>query len=666
MRSRVEFFELRIGRRNGHCYAQVVGPDFEAEAELELDDFSSELGALASQHLRLRQLSPADDGGSLVLRERADAVGRRLSSRVFEGQLGRSFEERRRAAEAGGRRLVLRLRLEPDPRLLAFPWEVLFGPGGRKPLAINEQTPLVRSLALPQPVEQQPTFGPLKVLVAEASPPGWPVLAAGEEIRRLESCFVHDWWSSVELKILRAATVADLEKAVETFRPQVVHFIGHGDTRTEGGEPCLVFAGQQGGAERVDGQRLAALLDLGSPDPAARSIRLVVLNACRSGESLAGDAFAGVAPRLVQQGVSAVVAMRYPISDAAAIACSERLYQDLAAGRSVDQAMSRARRRLYGGFDDLSWLAPVLFLRGEEGRILSRRPRRSTIAAGLLAAVAAASLALWLAGPEAPLALPPLPAEVLTDHARCPSPKDLVLGLALVDPGSFDMGADRSDNASPRHRVTLTEPFCLARTELTAGQWDAIMGSSATRQDLLTSALSARPDEGAWLPKGGISYEAATKLIARLNELAGADVFFLSSEAQWEYAARADSAGAYSFGDNVALLRRYSNCGPKSDDGFEGPARVASFRRNDWGFYDMQGNLTEWVSDWYSTPYPPGPLTDPTGPPQGHKRIRRGGSYGSVPEKCEVSFRVRSEPEVRGAEYGLRVARWPEPPASQH
>lgn len=657
-RLQADFLELRILRREGGDFARLEHPDCEAEVALELDDLAAKLGGLVADQLRLRQLVPPGESTPSVLRECADEVGRELARRLFREPIASCFERRRQAAKAHGRRLVLRLRFDSDPRLLAFPWEVLFGPGGRKPLAVNDETPLVRTLALPQPVSYPPAHGRLRVLMVAAQPAEFAPLDSAAEMSKLTTALAAGAGRRPSLvRALHRATPPALEQAVKEFCPQVVHFIGHGATRSEGGEPCVALESEQGAAERVDGQQLAALLGLTSSPQQAPPLRLVVLNACSTAEPRLADALAGVAQRLVQQGLSAVVAMRYPITDSAAIDFAERLYQELAAGRAVEQAVSRARHTLYSRFSDLSWLAPVLFLRGEVGRLVRPRSRFGRLAVSAGGVVLLGSLALWLDTRQPTPPPRPLPPEVLVDDSRCPSPPGLTLGLRYIPSGSFEMGTDRSINAAPKHRVTLTEAFCLAKTELTVGHWRALQAGAVSRQGL----LSAPEDESSWLPQGGFSYEKAVEVIRRLNDLAGAYVFFLPTEAQWEYAARAGSVGGYSFGDDTTLLPLHANCGSGNPDGFDGPARVASFRPNDWQLFDMQGNLTEWVRDWYAS-YGSAAVTDPKGPGPRVEKVRRGGSYGSAIDNCGVETRATATVGIGRSEYGLRVARRPLPP----
>ncbi len=133
-------------------------------------------------------------------------------------------------------------------------------------------------------------------------------------------------------------------------------------------------------------------------------------------------------------------------------------------------------------------------------------------------------------------------------------------------------------------------------------------------------------------------------------------VFRLPTEAEWEWACRCGTSEAYSFGDNVARLAKYGNYDGK--DGFPYVAPVKSFLANDFGLFDMHGNVWEWCSDWYA-PYAATwffPLIDPSGPDRGVLRSVRGGSWNNVAQHCRSATRGAAAPWVRAVNLGFRVA----------
>jgi len=197
---------------------------------------------------------------------------------------------------------------------------------------------------------------------------------------------------------------------------------------------------------------------------------------------------------------------------------------------------------------------------------------------------------------------------------------DLGLELRWVAPGTFTMGSPadepgRHKAEGPPVRVTLTQGFWLGRTEVTQAQYRAIAGTNpSTFQD-------AGPDA----PAERVSWLDAMAFCRNLTEreraagrLPEGYVFTLPTEAQWEYAYRAGTTGAYP-GEPDSMSWNSGNSGGKTHP-------VGQRKPNAWGFYDMAGNVLEWCRDWYGD-YPRGAVTDPTGPERGYYRIARGGSW---------------------------------------
>jgi formylglycine-generating enzyme required for sulfatase activity len=181
---------------------------------------------------------------------------------------------------------------------------------------------------------------------------------------------------------------------------------------------------------------------------------------------------------------------------------------------------------------------------------------------------------------------------------------------------------------------------------VTQRQWREVMGEASDR--------SAGGDDD--LPVADVSWDDIQVFLARLKRLAGSDRYRLPTEAEWEYAARAGSSGAYSFGDDPGELYRFGNCKSLDhDDGFDRAAPVGSFLPNRWGLYDLYGNVSEWVEDAYDR-YGASPVQDPhvLG---GTLRVRRGGSWAIIPKNCRSAFRNKSRPDLRKNDVGFRLVR---------
>jgi formylglycine-generating enzyme required for sulfatase activity len=590
-----------------------------------------------------------------------EVAGAALFEALFRGDVGRCLD-RSLSGRTGDQGRGLRLRLIVDPRepgcaaIAALPWELLYDPAGRGFFGLRMTTPVVRFLDVGSPHRVQPIRGPLRVLVALASPTELPPLDLDGERRGAES------WGregGVVVEVLERATLDGLRRRLRQRTYHALHFTGHGDFRAGGDRGVLFFARAGGGAEPVDGELLAALVD------DCPALRLVVLNACLSGRiprREGRDPFAGVASALVRGGVPAVVAMQFPISDRAAVRFCRDLYQSLADGDPVDAAVAEGRRgMLREAPASLEWAAPVLHLRVTDGRLFERRPagRRRLAAAGALVLAAAGAVGVWLwldrSGDglrEGPAYQPPhVPPSV-----GCPPPPSLPsMAFVRIDPGRLELPPEKGREGEGPRVLTVERAFCLGAFETTAEQFDTVMGIAGDR--------AGRSRDGN-LPAGGTSWDDVLEFIRLLNDQVAGSPFRLPTGPEWEYAARAGSTTAYSFGDDPAALPGYGNClsGQPEDDGFDHrPAPVGSFAPNQWGLYDMPGNLWEWVDE---EPAPtmaagsePGGARGADGPRAAILRVRRGGSYESAPANCASGARSEARGDFEVGINGFRLAR---------
>ena len=126
--------------------------------------------------------------------------------------------------------------------------------------------------------------------------------------------------------------------------------------------------------------------------------------------------------------------------------------------------------------------------------------------------------------------------------------------------------------------------------------------------------------------------------------------FTLPTEAQWEYACRAGTTTAYSWGNNITpQLANYE------DSGLNKTVEVGSYIANPWGFFDLHGNVWEWTADWLGE-YPKNSVIDPLGPSNGQNRVSRGGSWGYGAWALRSALRVSTSPDNPGNGTGFRVA----------
>lgn len=291
------------------------------------------------------------------LRESATDVGVQLYHAVFSGEVNTRFWESVRIAEGRGKALRIRMLMDLDDPAVAplasLPWELLRDPVRQVNLAEWATTSVVRHLDVPLPSALPRIERPLRVLFVLANPRG--DLHLEDELRGIESR-VRESGSGIYWRVLDRATYRSLEEALHGERFHILHFMGHGGF--DGGDGGLLFEREGGGAEVIKGSELARLL------MRHLTLRLVVLNACRTAESMHGpgiNSYGGVAPALVMAGIPAVVAMQRRISDDGASVFADRLYRTLAGGGAIEDAVQAGRSIIRQ-----EWATPVLFSRSDE------------------------------------------------------------------------------------------------------------------------------------------------------------------------------------------------------------------------------------------------------------------------------------------------------------
>jgi formylglycine-generating enzyme required for sulfatase activity len=215
--------------------------------------------------------------------------------------------------------------------------------------------------------------------------------------------------------------------------------------------------------------------------------------------------------------------------------------------------------------------------------------------------------------------------------------------LVLIPAGEFDMGSPPSEVArnvdeGPVRRIRISSPFYIGRYEITQAQWKAVMGNIWSNF------------KGIDLPVDAIPWSQAVEFCQRLSEREH-ETFRLPTEAEWEFANRAGSTTAYSFGDDRSSLAQHawynSNSRHKTHP-------VGRKKPNAFGLYDMHGNVWEWCSDWYDE-YIVDSIIDPTGPSEGCSRILRGGSWFSTLDLCRSANRGWNTPNIRDDDVGFRI-----------
>jgi eukaryotic-like serine/threonine-protein kinase len=276
--------------------------------------------------------------------------------------------------------------------------------------------------------------------------------------------------------------------------------------------------------------------------------------------------------------------------------------------------------------------------------------------------------------------------------SAAPAPKECFEKMARIDGGKFFMGSDEKDaspDERPAHQVTLA-PFCIDLYEVTAGEykacsdvgeckrapvdvdWKGIRPGEKKAFSPLCNANAASDPVRAKHPINCVDWDMAATYCAVQKKR-------LPTEAEWEFAARGPDGRRYPWGDDAPDKTRMNACGKEclvwgakngvamgvggkgmyaDDDGFPTTAPVGSFPegKSRYGLFDVVGNVWEWTSDWDGK-YAPDPVTDPTGPKMGERRIVRGGAFnGAMPSWVRPSQRYSDYPNSHSHAYGFRCA----------
>jgi formylglycine-generating enzyme required for sulfatase activity len=244
-----------------------------------------------------------------------------------------------------------------------------------------------------------------------------------------------------------------------------------------------------------------------------------------------------------------------------------------------------------------------------------------------------------------------------------------------IEPGEFLMGSRKDqidlllrlypsskrtgwwEHEQPQHPVTIARPFFLAVHEVTQGQYKAVMGENPSR----FQGSENRPVEQ-------VSWLDAVKFCNKLSEQdgrkhdgsegaqlsnPGGNGYRLPTEAEWEYACRAETEALYPFGDDASAVGRYAWY---IENSAKATHPVGVKPPNPWGLYDMMGNVWEWCADSYDEKYDVS--YRPSGPPgtrRASHRAIRGGAWECFAGFCRPAYRGSFQQEFRGDFLGFRV-----------
>lgn len=297
--------------------------------------------------------------------------GKRLFEAVFVGDVRDRLRTSLNEVNRRGSGLRIRLRLSDAPELADIPWELLFDPALNRFFVLSVETPLVRYLELPHLIKPLAVKPPLHILVMIASPSDYPPLDTEKEWSKLkESLQDLERRQLVSLERLDEPSLAGLQRQLRRGQFHIFHFIGHGKFDEQYQDGVLLMEDATGRGRPVSGSYLGTMLHDHRP------LRLAILNSCEGARTSRSDPFAGTAQSLVQQGIPAVIAMQFEITDGASIVLAHEFYSALADGYPVDAALSEARKAIFAQGNDVEWGTPVLYLCTPDGFIFEVSPQQ--------------------------------------------------------------------------------------------------------------------------------------------------------------------------------------------------------------------------------------------------------------------------------------------------
>jgi formylglycine-generating enzyme required for sulfatase activity len=236
------------------------------------------------------------------------------------------------------------------------------------------------------------------------------------------------------------------------------------------------------------------------------------------------------------------------------------------------------------------------------------------------------------------------PEEVADDSTLTNS---IGMEFVMVESGEFTRGSPDDELYSdkderPTRQVTVSNDFYIGVYEVTQQEWKTVMGTEPF------------DFKGNNLPADKVSWSDAIKFIEKLNQMEETDSYRLPTESEWEYAARAGTNTAYTFGSNEAELFQYAWFTDNSEDETHS---VGMKEANAWGLYDVHGNLAEWVMDEYHSNYQNAPSDSRVWEGGVDRRVIRGGSWDNAAENCRSGHRDSMGAGSRKNYIGFRIVK---------
>jgi formylglycine-generating enzyme required for sulfatase activity len=351
-------YQIGVRSKAGEARSATTFPYTNAELEAELQRLENAI--LYAQVGTRGRLPPQE------------AAVRNFGVRFFDfllppGETRSLYYECRRLAEFEGKGVRLNLLIQP-PHLAALPWEFLHDPRRRDYIALDPHTPLVRYPEVAQRVAPLPVTPPLRILGLVANPTDLHRLDVEAEQQQVMTALQPLLERGlVEVTWLPGQGWRELQQWMRPgYGPwHIFHFIGHGSFDPHRDEGRIFLADEQGQAQAISATQLSRLLAF-----QRGTLRLAILNACEGARGGKFDVLSSTAATLVLDGLPAVLAMQYAITDSAALEFARTFYSALGDNLPVDAAVAEARNAInLQNNASLEWGTPVLTMRSQDGQL---------------------------------------------------------------------------------------------------------------------------------------------------------------------------------------------------------------------------------------------------------------------------------------------------------
>ena len=286
--------------------------------------------------------------------------GKRIFSLLFAGKVGELWQKHRK--QAGRNPLPLALRIDPQTArfLLRIPWEYLHD--NKHFLATDWRTPVYRLPWEADETELPSLSEALRMLVVVAAPLGLNeneiLHFSREEDLILSATAPARKAGNLHLEFSPNGSLEALEEQLREYRPHLLHFVGHGVFVELRGLGLLLMESRDGHKREVWNEQFTDLLAKNG-----RDLRGVFLSACQSAKSARADGFTDLAPRLLEAGIPAVVAMQYSVLNLSAMNFASTFYKGIVDSKQIEDAFTEARQALEAGSPNrVDFATPVLFL----------------------------------------------------------------------------------------------------------------------------------------------------------------------------------------------------------------------------------------------------------------------------------------------------------------